>query len=253
MLLSKGVVGNERGRRLRGEGDPACCLANSWWVLLSRPSSLVPVWWRRHFLGGSCDERAATWQRAPRPGPAPAAGGRRADLRRIEALLGAQGQQRLAQRHGPGVGGPVATVAAEVVAELGAEGAEGPLERVGHGALVGRLVALGALLRHHPEPHVGARRHARHVQPDGGGVGGGVLDRTGLGIAGGELPRGDLADEVVAPAAVAEQAVGLRDGDAAGEIGEGVPGAAFALGDETGVQWVRPAAARLVGARPGAW
>ena len=63
-----------------------------------------------------------------------------------------------------------------------------------------------------------------------------MLDRAGLGIAGGELPRGDLADEVVAPAAVAEQAVGLRDGDPPGEIGEGVPGAAFALGDETGVQ-----------------
>ena len=30
----------------------------------------------------------------------------------VEALLGAQGQQRLAQRRGPGVGGTVATVAA---------------------------------------------------------------------------------------------------------------------------------------------
>ena len=97
-------------------------------------------------------------------------------------------------------------------------------------------MALGTLLRHHLEAHVGARRHARHVQPDGGGVGRGVLDRAGLGIAGGDVPRGDLAHEVVAPAAVAEQAVGLLDGDPPGEIGEGVPGAALALGDEAGVQ-----------------
>ena len=79
-----------------------------------------------------------------------------------------------------------------------------------------------------------------------------MLDRAGLGIAGGELPRGDLADEVVAPAAVAEQAVGLGDGDPPGEIGEGVPGAALRWATRLGSRGAS-SCCMTAGARPVSW
>ena len=139
-------------------------------------------------------------------------------------------------------GGPAASgflrrlVAVEPVAELDAEAPERPLHAVRHRALDGGLVAVCVVLGHGVEPDVGAGRRAGDGDPHRGAVDVGELHLAGLGIDVLELAQVHVPDQLVAPSAKAEYAVGLVDDGVAFQAVVGAPGAALALRDQRGVE-----------------
>ena len=151
----------------------------------------------------------------------------------VEALLAPQLDDRAAQGGSRVAGGGVAV---EAVAELVAVTPQGALEGVRDGALVGRLVALRRLLDDGVEAHVRARRGAGDGHAHGGGVGAHAPRLARLRVYALALAEGDVTNELVAPATEPENAVGLVDGGAPLEVGEGASAPALAVGDESLVE-----------------
>ena len=130
-------------------------------------------------------------------------------------------------------------VAVETVAEAVAEAAQGALERVRHGALERRLVALSRLVGDRLEANVGARGRARHSDSHDRRVSGAAGDFAGARVGLLELAQGHIADQLVAPAAVAEDLVGLVDRGVTLDVRELASAASLALRDQRRVERLR--------------